>query len=300
MSRETAWTPCGLDITGATSIEEALKKAELDFDVQKKNIYDEYGNAIPEWYRNVRSDNNSVLGIVSNKYKIVQNRDAFEFVNNLVDEGIEFEKGGVFHCGRAAWLEAKIPAKYNILGDDVETHLVFKNSHDGLGAVKVAVIPNRIACSNALNFAFKSALRTWSVVHSAKIDVRLQEAREALGLATTYMNELEVNANFLATQKMSDEEFMKIIDTIYPLDETASNRKKNNVLEIKNGLMLCLKADDLANFKGTKWEKAMALTDWVDHKAAARQTAGYEEARWESIIGGHRDVDKIFEAIRVA
>jgi len=300
-NREVAWHQFGKDLIGSTSVAEALRKAELDFTVDKKKLYDENGNEIPGWFRNVRSDVGNVLGIVTGKYNIVQNEDAFDFVNNIIGSGIEFEKGGTFHQGKAVWVEAKLPGEYKICGDSVDSHIVFINSHDGKGAVKACMVPNRLACSNQINHALKTATRSWSIIHSSKVDTRIAEARESLGLADTYMKALVTESELLAKQKMDDQEFIDIINKIYPIDEiNDSNRKKTNVAEIKHGLLECLKADDLANFRGTKLEKVFAVSDFVDHRESQRNTANFGEARWEKIANGHPDVDKFYQAIIAA
>lgn len=300
MNRNDMWTPVGIDLTGTKTVEEALNKAELNWEVHKKPIFNEHGIEIPEWYQNVRSDNGATLGIVTGKYKIVQNHAAFEFVNNLLGEGTELESGGVFHRGKAVWLEAKMPGEYNILGDKVDSHVVFVNSHDGKGAVKVCMTPNRLACSNQIAVTLKNAARRWAAVHSSKVDERIVEARETLGLADAYMKALVKEAETLAMKKMSDEEFFAIIDKIYPIEEDASNRKITNVSEIKNGIKACLKAPDLADYTGTAWGKMNAVTDYFSHREPQRKTAEFESARWESFVKGNTDVDKFYDAILMA
>lgn len=298
--RDNAWAPVGLDLFGATSIDEALKMAELDWEVNRKPVQVCGGAKIPNTFANVRSDNGKVLGIVKDKYKIVQNSDAFEFVNNLIPEGVEFEKGGVFHMGTSAWVEAKFPTTYNILGDDVECHAVFINSHDGKGSVKVCILPTRLFCSNQLNFYSKKANRKWSAVHSSKVDGRLEEAQYTLGLSDKYMKALEQDAESMAMKKLSADAFANILDTIYEVKEDASNRIKENAKFTKQGILACLDAPDVANFKGTAWGAALAVTDFVDHHDPLRNTANYAEARFEKIASGHPDVDRVIEAIRVA
>lgn len=298
-NRSSAWDAVGKDLIGAKSIDEALKMAELDFEVNKQKLYLNKGGmkVVDDFFANVRSDNGQVLGVVTDRYKIVQNRDAFSFVDSLIDEGVEFEKGGVFHFGKSAWLEAKIPESYKILGDDVESHIVLVNSHDGKGAVKVNIIPLRLFCSNQLNMALRKAKRSWSANHSVRIDGRIKEAQETLGLADAYMKELAKTADELAVAKMSDDEFRAILDKVYPVDESMSARKITTTNEKKAGLMQYLEQPDLANFRGTKWGVVGAITDYFDHTDGQRITKNFAENRLEKIVNGHKEIDYLIARV---
>ena len=43
---------------------------------------------------NVRDTNQSVLGVVSNRYRIVQNEEAFAFTDKLLGESVKYETAG--------------------------------------------------------------------------------------------------------------------------------------------------------------------------------------------------------------
>lgn len=49
---------------------------------------------IPGYQANVRSTDGRVLGVVSDRYKIVQNKEAFDFTNALLGEGVRYETAG--------------------------------------------------------------------------------------------------------------------------------------------------------------------------------------------------------------
>lgn len=301
MNRNAVWEPVGIDITGSKTVEEALKRAELDFTVDRKFLYDEYGNQIPGYFRNVRSDNGNVLGIVTPKYKILQNDTAFEFINNLVSEGLEFERGGVFHNGSAVWVEAKLPGDYSILGDEVESHVMFVNSHNGKGSVRVCALPNRVVCSNQINLAVKNAQRAWSAVHSTKIDGRLEEAAATLGFADTYMKANKAFCEDLARKRFTLKDFNNILDLAFPVDKDKdSNRKQTNVNAVKSGIIQCYEADDIANLKDTALGAVYALTDYFDHSDAQRNTSCFLDARLEQVTNGHPKVDDLVAKIVAA
>ena len=77
------------------------------------------------FYRaNVRSTDDAVLGVVSDRYRIVQNEEAFQFTDDLLGEGVTYETAGSLQGGKKVWMLAKLPRKYLIAGDQVVPYLV--------------------------------------------------------------------------------------------------------------------------------------------------------------------------------
>ena len=69
--------------------------------------------------------------MVSDRYRIVQNEEAFRFTDDLLGEGVTYETAGSLQGGKKVWMLAKLPEKYIIAGDEVTPYLVLFNSHDG-------------------------------------------------------------------------------------------------------------------------------------------------------------------------
>lgn len=90
---------------------------------------------------NVRDRDNQVLGIVTDRYKVVQNEEAFAFTDALLGEGVRYETAGSLQGGKRTWMLARLPHQYIISGDEISPYLVFMNSHDGTGAIKTAITP---------------------------------------------------------------------------------------------------------------------------------------------------------------
>lgn len=297
MNRTLPWNQLGTEIVSAVDVKDALTMANLDFEVFRNPVFDHQGNVINGFFANTNSKTNEVLGIVGKNYRIVQNLEAFDFVDNLISAGVSFERAGLFHHGKAVWLLAKMP-ETDILGDNFAPYIVFINSFDGTGAIKIAMTPIRIACSNALNFALRSAQRTWSTKHMGDIFNKLEEAKYTLGLANNYMSELAIEAERLANKKMSDSEFEVIFDKIFPVDLVHdSARKIRNIEEIKNAMFNGLNASDISQFSGTAYSKINAVTDIIDHMSPARMTDSFRENNWAKIATGHSVVDAFYREI---
>ena len=105
---ETPWHGLGREIKNAPTSEEAIKVAGLDWDVIPKPIYDEFGREIPGFKVNQRSSDNKNLGIVTDRYKIVQNSEAFAFTDALLGEGVKYETAGSLASGKRVWMLARM------------------------------------------------------------------------------------------------------------------------------------------------------------------------------------------------
>ena len=189
-TRKKPWHGLGECVAEALTSKEALKLAGLDWNVIQKNVLTEDGIYVPGFKVNVRDSDEKVLGIVTNRYKVVQNRDAFSFTDALLGEGVRYETAGSLLGGKKIWLLARLPREYIVTGERISPYLVFSNSHDGSGAVKVAVTPIRVVCNNTLNLALCTAQRSWSMIHTGNIKNKIQEAEDTLFMADQYMSEL--------------------------------------------------------------------------------------------------------------
>ena len=81
--REKPWHGLGTLVMEAPASADALVWAGLDWKVIQKEVRTEDGAWIAGYKANIRSTDGSVLGIVSDRYKVVQNEDAFRFPQPL-------------------------------------------------------------------------------------------------------------------------------------------------------------------------------------------------------------------------
>ena len=298
--REVPWHGLGKQLTAPPTSKEAIIAAGLDWKVESFPIYDIAGREIPGYKANTRDKDGKVLGVVGKKYCIVQNEDAFDFTDSLINEGMVYETAGSLSDGKKIWLLGKMP-ETQILNDKVEPYVCFVNSHDGTGAIKVCLTPVRVVCNNTLNFALSTAKRMWSTIHVGNMESKLAEAKETLGLITNYMNELNVDCEKLANKKMTDAEFEAIFDELYPVDPVEDTRRRiDNINTIKTTLFNCLLAMDVRPYKDTAYGKLMAVTDFANHSNPIRMTQKFHENRWGKIISGHPFVDTMYQRIAAA
>lgn len=171
--REKPWHGLGTIVMEAPTSADALRLAELDWEVVQEPVYTGNQEPIKGYKANVRSSDRKVLGVVSDRYKVVQNVDAFSFTDELLGKGVRYETAGSLQEGRKVWLLARLPKEYVIAGERISSYLVFSNTHDGSGSVKVAVTPVRVVCNNTLNLALNTAKRSFSMIHAGNINDKI-------------------------------------------------------------------------------------------------------------------------------
>lgn len=74
--RETPWHGLGTRVMEAQGAREALAAAGLDWRIVQEPIYTETEELIEGYRANVRDSNRRVLGVVSDRYKVIQNEEA--------------------------------------------------------------------------------------------------------------------------------------------------------------------------------------------------------------------------------
>jgi phage/plasmid-like protein (TIGR03299 family) len=290
--REKPWHGLGTVVAEAPASSDALRFAGLDWKVLQEPVFNSRGGIIKGYKANVRDSDASVLGIVGDRYKVVQNADAFSFTDDLIGGDVRYETAGSLREGKQIWLLAKMPER-RIAGDEVEPYLCFTNSHDGSSGVKVCMTPIRVVCNNTLNLALTSAKRIWSLRHTENVHERLDEARDCLFRADEYMNCLAEYADSAAGKLLGDYEIKAILNELFPVTEQTTEREKANINKCKDEFWVCYFAPDILKFRGTAWGAINAMSDMVTHSMPHRNTKNYAENNWGRIMDGHALIDRM-------
>lgn len=294
--RFVPWHGLGTSVDHACSSAEALQLAELDWEVNARPIFTDNGIQIPNYVANTRSSDNKVLGVVTDKYKVVQNKDAFAFTDALLDHEAKYVTAGSLRGGKNVWMLAQLPST-KILGDDVDNFLCFTNTHDGTGAVRVFTTPVRVVCSNTLNLALNTAKRSWSCRHMGNLEAKMHEATRTLELNNKYMEELNKMADQLANTTVTDDRIMEILAEMFPVNDDLSHRQIANMEEAKKEFMIAYYMPDIEKFRGTAWGAVNAMADMVAHSSPKRNTATYQENNFERIVIGHPMLDMMLQKV---
>jgi len=299
--RNKPWHGLGTMVGQAPTSREALILAGLDWEVVQEPVYTHDGKLVKGYYANVRDCDGSVLGVVTNRYKVVQNRDAFAFTDELLGEGVRYETAGSLMGGRKAWILAKLPERYIIQGEQIMPYLVFSNTHDGSGAIKIAMTPIRVVCNNTLNLALSNASRIWSVHHTGDIEAKMEDAKETLFLAEDYMSELGRSFDVLSKKKLTDAAAGEYISMLLPIADDASPTTEKNVMKLRDDMKKrYFYAPDLMGIAKNGYRFINAVSDFATHAKPLRKTRNYQESLFNRTMEGNPLTDKAYKIVMAA
>ena len=268
-TRTATWTNIGSDIRKASTVQEALELSGLNYTVEKVPVYLDNGLQVPGAFCTKREDSDVTYGVVGSQFEIVQNIEGFDFINNMIPEGLKFLKAG--ENKKFIYIIAQLPS-IDVLGDEIAPHIIFQNSHSGSTTLKATIAPLRIVCENQFNMTFKKANNKISLRHTKSIKGRLHTAQEVLIQSSEYLSEFQKSALLMAQKKVSKSQVDDLMDKIFYIKEEFTPTQVRRVEEKRDKFLKAYQAEDNQNFIGTQWGLVNAYTDFVTHKELRKDT----------------------------
>jgi phage/plasmid-like protein (TIGR03299 family) len=274
------WHGLGVEVTEAQTSEEAIIKAGLNWEVEKRPVYLEGGVKIPGYYATVRISDSKPLGVVGERYTVLNNADAFRFFDEVVGtHDAIYETAGSLRGGKLIWILSKLPGHVGWSEDPIEEWLVLSNAHDGSRQVNVLASPVRVVCANTLNVAIQNARVDFEIRHTSGIMDRVVDAREALGLTTMYFEQMGEVMRSLKEFRMAEEEIKKYVYGLFPLKVKNENKLTGfeDVMNVELGpriktyiekvleLTETGKGTDIQGVKGSAYGAFNAAVEFADH-----------------------------------
>lgn len=208
------------------------------------------------------------LGVVSEKYPVVTNREAFlgfgDALINLATPSVA--TCAVLYEGRRAFMCWKLPQGMMIGGvDSVELWLLVETSHDGSRPLTAAVTPIRAVCQNTVRYGLRNAKARWSIRHTRNMNLAVKDAQASLGLVQDYADQFTAMAEHLLSTPMTNAVFAAIIDKEFGPGDDAGKKAEANWDEKRTKLVhLFATADTQANVRGTAWAGVQAVGEYCD------------------------------------
>lgn len=299
--RETPWHGLGIKVLEAPDSEGALIAAGLNWNVIQEPIFTGENEPIRGYKANIRDSDRRVLGVVTDRYKVIQNHEAFAFTDELLGQGVRYETAGSLQDGKKVWLLAHMPHEYIISGERISPYLLFSNTHDGSGAIKVALTPIRVVCNNTLNLALSTAKSSWSMVHTGDIRSKMQEARDTLFMAERYMDELGKEFEALRLKKLSDQKVMEYIEVLLPVEDGSTPQQIKNIERLREDMKIrYFDAPDLQDTGKNAYRFINAVSDFATHAKPLRRTANYKENLFARTAEGNPLIDRAYQMMCAA
>ena len=289
---EEPWHRLGEKLDAPATAEEAIAAAGLDYEITLTDVATVDGMMVPKTKAVVRYDNQTVLGVVSNRYVPVQNRQAFGFLDAVVaDDGLRYHTAGALGQGEKIFLLAKLPGHLRVLNteDVVDKYLLLSNSHNGSSALRVLFTPVRVVCQNTLSMALSRGNgQGVSIRHNGDLTAKIRDAQRVLGLATKFYDDAQVKIDRLASVSPTQAQLDTYFKVLYPDPmKEDDNGKARQTRERLRELFGSGIGHDIPGIKDTWWTAYNAVTEMLDHRTCrGRSEAERATNRLQSIWWG--------------
>ena len=267
---DTPWHKLGIKLEKPPSIQSALVESNLDWKVQKvPTVYQLYNDTgeykLHEtgYFVTIKTDNNTPLGNVSAKYEVLQNTNAFEPFEILLDKGYTLETAGAVDEGRKVWILAKKPSTVKIGDDNLLQYALLMNSHDGSTPVFLQPTDIRVVCANTLNWALdkKSDMR-FSIRHTTGVNDRLKQVTDILKDADANWSRAHEIMNRMYEHKLDEKQAETYFEVVIPYLRNRGLSGKNKLGQIHRDFATPVFNQLKDNFKhgrGNKGERLFGM-----------------------------------------
>jgi phage/plasmid-like protein (TIGR03299 family) len=302
-----AWHLQGKVREGCMSGDEAIVDGGLDWESLESPLFDSFGTPIKGRKVIYRSTDHRHLGIVSNDYVPINNRELFEFLDAIVGQmdGVHYDAAGSLRNGEVVFVNIDLHKVFEVVpGDVVKRYLGASMGHNGLWGLRLGQIDTRQVCMNTVKAAWSEMEggKHFLFHHRGLIRDHLAEARKAVGFALAGLDrDAELLAR-LAAQTYTTEQMTAYVNKVFPLPNVKPNQHAQSTqvqyeylreAAIKSRVRVIELSEvgmgtDIPGVKGTWWGLYNGVTQWADHEF---QRAS--EGRAESVLFGTRAQTKV-------
>jgi len=300
---KSAWVRGGTAVE-ANSASDAATQAGLNWSVRTAPLMAEIEPAnitaegvdqavykeVPKKQAIVREDNNSIIGIVGNKYKVVQNMEVFNALDTLVDAGdARYAAAGEFNNGSNIWMVLELPQGIEVANDPHAAFLLVKTSHDGSSSVVIKPIIERLFCANQVNGLISKGYTrgskgyneyTYRMTHTTNQELSIADIRNITNLTYTAIADYQLVANNLLNKRMTREQTINFFKAVWPLPTTVEDkpymlltrgeRKQQTIATDARAKAFAIytESETQENIRGTAFGAWHAVVEHADHYAA--------------------------------
>jgi len=239
---------------------------------------------VPDFVANVRSDG-TYVGCVGEGYQAVQGAEFFGILAELIrpnGEGLReciADTAGTLNRGRLLYIACLAPREFYVGDDAHEAHrhyLTALNSFDSSTKVGITLSTVRTVCNNTFNANLADHEAAYWYRHTANVQDRIEEARQALTVAGRYWVRVETEMNQMARARFSSNDFNQLVNAMDWADpaklEAAGNKRAAANAEREREELNLLWVTPDGNFEGTAYKAMQAIIAWNDHMHRGRKT----------------------------
>jgi phage/plasmid-like protein (TIGR03299 family) len=273
------WHGLGNPVPGNLTSDAAIQASGLGWDVRTQHVYirdmrtatngQRSAIEVPGVLATVRSDTSGVLGMVTPSYQIIQNRAAFETLEQAIGDLAMWHTAGSLENGKRIWALAEIPGEFKVAGTAHRRFVLATLGHDGEHSGRFLPTDVTVVCNNTLTQALGSDAG-FTVTHRGDVQAKLATVTDAFKATFQTFDAMKATQEKLADVRVSHQESIDFVRTVLLNGRTDEDGKPANLgprdqtcLDTIIQLSEHGKGSDL--WRGTALGILQGTTDYVDH-----------------------------------
>lgn len=242
-AKETPWHRLGTVTPEVLTAQEAIKTAGLDWTVSKRELFtfDNQNNLrkVPNYFSITRDTDSKQLGVVGNRYTPVQNYEAFNFLDAVVDsDDAKYETAGSLNGGTDVFILVNMESIFgNLTGsDDIMPYMLLSNNHSGRYSLKLTMTPIRVVCQNTLRLALQksNAQQQVSLRHTSSIAGKEYNVRNVLQIAENYFSQFSSEVDMFIDSVLTESAFEELMLAMFPQPKAENAKSTASLVRMEN------------------------------------------------------------------
>jgi len=272
-----AWHGLGTVVERSMSVMDAYDKSGLGWEVTKSEGITVDGSWTDEYRGIVREDTSEVLGIVSTRYKPVQNHEVFDLAQYFSSVAT-VESAGSIMGGRRNYLLLHSDSFEATSKDMMEKYMCLMWGHDGKLSLTVKPTSIRVVCKNTMDMVLNKKATGLSIRHSGDLETKMAEARRIITQYKKTGTLFEIEVKALANATISHDGLRKFFFNAYekfyekiptsPTTEAegvAHEKACHTLLNWENTF-----EEETNEILPSPWVAVNAITNFVQHRVGSR------------------------------
>ena len=284
---ETPWHGKGAVLSGYPDLQTMYKESGLTWKVAQVPLFfkDSQGGDVEAEgvYGIVRDSDSTLLGTCSERYKLYQNSQAFDWCKPLIDSKFwKMETAGSLRNGKVCWALLNSGMGEVMKGDKLKRYLLLQWGHTGHDSIQVGLTSVRVVCNNTLQQALRQDVMN-TVRHDRNVVLNLDELRQVYE---------KVQQEFEAQQEI----FKKFLDT--PIDKDTKTWYINSLVDalVAKPVIRLTDSKEVIEAKekrhiATRQRKADFLHLYIEH-GTGQEELGIQDTLWGLFNGAEEFLEK--------
>ena len=298
--KNPAWHGLGTTVENELCLGDALMQSGLDWDVVKRKVISD-GIVSEDHKALIRTDINKILGIVSPRYKVVQNREVFRLAEQFGDAA-KVESAGSIETGKRNYLLLRGDT-FNVgsFDDPVNRYMALFWGHDGTTSLVVLPTSIRVQCKNTLEMVTSESERTSNKVvikHAGDMEEKFNYVREAIDKFKATGRFFEQETNYLSSRQLSARELNQFFLEMYTkLNKTTivmnpvTEKEESDKVRAMTTISSWTDVLEDENMGSNYWTATNAITNRLQHSSGTRGRKKTPASRAYSNLNGKANSD---------